>query len=368
MNPTLPHVAKIYFEDGQMEYKQLPSSQLNARIAKSLNSSLQPTAILVSGEENERKIVHTFQDALKRKDGWSPVYDRIFGISSFIPADQAEKAAILNRLAEKYPKNHFINPRQKEEFLKSVAETLKAGFVTAENLPEEIRRMFVSDADPDTHAVFIFPSIDRQNNFAKRRYTSQIMGLQRESGVTATPVDSVFIHTDILDLIEHEAPRGFFFVMAALLALLFVSLRNLKRTLLIFGNLLASLIILSGIMYLTGIKLNILNICVFPIILGTGIDCFIHFSHHFDESGSMSDTIQHDIPPILVSNLTSIIGFGGLIFTSGLGLQRIGWVASIGLLLTTIFCVWIFPRILAIPALASARFFSWRSAKRVEAS
>lgn len=118
------------------------------------------------------------------------------------------------------------------------------------------------------------------------------------------------------------------------------------------------MVLLSGILYLTGIRLNILNISVFPIILGTGIDCFIHFSHRFDEEGDLSKTIYYEVPAITISNLTSIVGFGGLLFTSSVGLRSIGWVSVLGLGIITSLCTLVFPRLLSFSLLQPANRFN----------
>ncbi len=354
---TLPAVSKIYFEEGQLDYRNLPANKLFRRISDSLKTNLQPTAVIVKGQENESKLAESFQAEIEKQPKEKLGFDRVLSVSSFIPKNQEEKSEILARMIPKYLKNRFVNEVQKEKFILSVRENLAAGFVTLENLPKEIRRIFISPKDPSVFSIFVFSCIDRQTNEGVRAYNASVNAVPRTAGIPAQPVDGSFINADLLDIIEREAPRGFLFILIFLFLILFLSLKSLKRSLLILVHLLGAMVILSGVLYLTGIRLNILNIAVFPIILGTGIDCFIHFSHHFDESGDLLETIRTDIPPILVSNLTSIIGFAGLIFTSGYGLQVLGWVAVLGLTLMSLFCVFIFPRVLSLRALAGIRLF-----------
>ena len=80
------------------------------------------------------------------------------------------------------------------------------------------------------------------------------------------------------------------------------------------------------------------------IILGAGIDSFIHFAQHYDEHKDMRRTLAEKIPVIFVSNITSIIGFAGLILTSLYGLQSLGWVVTLGLTIITLVCAFVFPR------------------------
>jgi len=162
------------------------------------------------------------------------------------------------------------------------------------------------------------------------------------------PVDPAFIQLDIVNLIKQEAKVGLGLLVLFLFGFLLLTIKPATRCLLIMVHLLGALVTLSGVLWLADIPLNIINIAMIPIILGTGIDCFLHFSLRFDESYAMEEAIVGQVPSILISNLTSIVGFGGLILTSASGLRSAGWVAVLGLLLVTFFCVFVFPRSLLL--------------------
>src|SRR4030095_12749398 len=127
-----------------------------------------------------------------------------------------------------------------------------------------------------------------------------------------------------------------------------VMVKPFHRALLIFAHLFTALILLSGVLYLAGIHLNVMNIVVFPIILGMAVDCFIQFSFRYHETQDVEETLQSDLPPALVSSMTSVIGFGGLLLVSNQGLRSVGWVAVLGLLVVTALLIFVFPRCLKI--------------------
>ena len=146
-----------------------------------------------------------------------------------------------------------------------------------------------------------------------------------------------------------------FFLIAIVLVVLFflttallIFIRPRIRSLLIFLNLMGGMILLSGILLICKIPFNMINIAALPIILGTGIDCFFHLSYRHRENGNIFATVRSEVPPILISNITSIIGFGGLLLTSNSGLRSVGWVAVIGLAIITLLCTLIFPRCLRL--------------------
>ena len=130
-----------------------------------------------------------------------------------------------------------------------------------------------------------------------------------------------------------------------LIMLLWVA-RPVARSLIIFSHLVVGLVLLGGLMWLLNIELNTINFVAFPIILGTGIDCFIHFGLRYDESGNMVEAINDKLPTIMVSNFTTIIGFGGLLFIPSAGLRSLGLTALLGLIIMTALCTLVYPRVL----------------------
>lgn len=352
---SLPTVSKIYFEDGQMDFQNLPSNKMYRRITDTVKSSLHPTVLLVKGADQERKTVEGFQRHLDESPEGSLAYEKVFGISTFIPKNQEEKRELIEKLGKKYKKARYVNKDQKRIFLDSVADVRNAESITQASLPNEVSRMFVSKNDEGVFAVYVFPALARLSSDEMNLYNNAIMQAKKDIGVEFLPIDGSFISMDIINMISGEAPRGLVLILLFFSAVLIITLRNFKRSLLILVNLLGGIVILSGILFLFGIKLNVLNIVVFPVILGTGIDCFIHFSHRYNETGELRDAIQKEVPAILVSNLTSIVGFGGLLFTSSVGLQSIGWVSVLGLIVVTFLCVFIFPRCLSILALGKLK-------------
>lgn len=348
---SLPSQSKIYFEDGQLDNKNLPSNQLYDRVSKTLKTSFYPSVFIAKGAESERRVYEEMTRQLKEESKESRVFANVIGISEFIPKNQTQKRDLLARLKKKYRMNRYINEGQKDKFIKSIDEVFKSKEITEEVLPEEVRRAFISPQNKDVYAIYVYPAIGLGSSENMKRYRQGIASSIKKARVDVIPVDGAFISIDIIEMITREAPRGLTVVLLFFSGVLFVTLRKPKRAFLILGNLLGGLLFISGVLYLTGIRLNILNIAVFPIILGTGIDCFIHFSHRYDENRDLDDAIRNEIPPILISNLTSIVGFGGLLLTSSLGLRSIGWVCVIGLVIITFFCTFIFPRCLLLPSL-----------------
>ena len=80
--------------------------------------------------------------------------------------------------------------------------------------------------------------------------------------------DGDFIVNDTVKLIQQEAPRGLALILLFLFGVLLFVIRPVSRAVIIMGHLAVGLVLLSGLLWLIGVPLNILNISAISIVLG----------------------------------------------------------------------------------------------------
>lgn len=345
---TLPSETVITFNSGQMDNKALPGNKLYERVSNAIESSLDPTILLVRGRTEEKAVTKELRAWIDRDTSEKPVFKNVASISSFVPDDQPDKKEIVARLRSKFDKLHIPESNDRTKFLNSLGDTMRASPVKLEGLPESIKRLFVSAVDPDVFAVYLFPGIDRGDAGEIKRYRDAIAQFAQQSGLHFKAVDGNFVTDDTVALIKKEAPQGLALLLVFLAAVLLVMIRPPSRAATIFLHLLVGLVLFSGVLWLAHVPLNILNISAISIVLGTGIDSFIHFSYRYDESFHVVQTVKSKVPSILVSNLTTVVGFAGLLLTSSGGLRSIGWVAVFGLIVITLLSTLTFPQWLVL--------------------
>lgn len=365
---TVPSQGVIHFEDGRMDSLGLPSEKLFHKVAHLYGGTLQPTMLLVQGMEENKKVVKAFEEVLaentenktQNKNSKNTAkenlpFKQVLGLSSFLPEHQKAKRQIISRLAEKFSLSNFPVKKKREEMIESFRDSVQASRVTLSELPQEVKRMFISPFQKGVTATFLFPQWDELDWNWMKRYSDTVLGIREQQGLKFQAVDNPFVAAEFVRMIQHEAPKMVGFTALFILATLLWTTRPFSRALLIFAHLGWGILLLSGVMYLFHIELNTLNIAAFPIILGTGIDCFIHFGLRFDETRDMDRTIREKLPTILISNLTTVIGFAGLLFIPSAGLRSLGWTALIGLILMTTLCAVVFPRVLTMKTLADSK-------------
>lgn len=87
---------------------------------------------------------------------------------------------------------------------------------------------------------------------------------------------------------------------------------------------------LFGLMGLLNIPLNPANMIVLPLILGIGIDDGVHVMHDFRRQRGPYRMSASTASAVLITSLTTMIGFGSLMIASHRGLQSLGRVLTIG--------------------------------------
>ncbi len=349
---ALPSGSRIHFEQDMMVNKKLPVNELYKKMEKVKGSPLSPTGLLVSGKEEMEKAVQVLDRLVREDSSHQLVFDNVIGVSAFVPNHVSEKQPILAETAREVRGLRWLPQKEKEDLASSLEDSAHAEPVSLETLPQEVKRVFVSPYQKGIFAIFLFPAFDRLTSESLHRYHDGIRHLIEATGFHFTASDVTFVYDDIVRLIEREAPRGMILICLFLAGVSYVLSRSVVRTLITMGNLLAGLVLLSGCLWLAGIPLNVMNIAAIPVILGTGIDSFIHFAQRYDESGEMRVALKEKIPAIIFSNLTTIIGFAGFLLVSNPGIRSVGWVAVLGLILVTLLSTLVFPRCLILEGAA----------------
>lgn len=82
---------------------------------------------------------------------------------------------------------------------------------------------------------------------------------------------------------------------------------------------------------LAGIQINMLNILAFPLILGIGVDYGMHVLFATRESGKLRENLATVLKPVVISGLTTMTGFGALLFARNTALNGLGMICAIGI-------------------------------------
>jgi hypothetical protein len=106
-------------------------------------------------------------------------------------------------------------------------------------------------------------------------------------------------------------------------------------------------------MGLLDIPLNPANMIVLPLILGIGLDDGVHVIHEYRSQKGPYRLSRWTATAVVLTSLTTMVGFGSLMMAEHRGLQSLGRVLTLG-----IFCC-LFTSLVPLPA-----FLTWISRNR----
>ncbi len=81
---------------------------------------------------------------------------------------------------------------------------------------------------------------------------------------------------------------------------------------------------------LASIPINLLNAMAFPLILGVGVDYGLHLLLALREEGDRHENLATVLKPVVICGLTTITGFGSLVFARNPALSGLGLVCAVG--------------------------------------
>jgi hypothetical protein len=126
------------------------------------------------------------------------------------------------------------------------------------------------------------------------------------------------------------------YLLAAAYALVAVSIAvlldfgNLRDALLSLAPMVLGVVQMFGLMGWFDIPLNAANMVVLPLLLGIGLDTGVHVVHDFRCQGASYRIHRSTAVAVLITALTTIVGFGSLMLASHRGLESLGRVMTIG--------------------------------------
>ena len=199
----------------------------------------------------------------------------------------------------------------------------------AEDLPATLRNRFVGKSGK--LLLQVYPKEDvwhRNHQEAFVRELRQALDPQDTNKpiITGTPVQ-LYEYTTLLKESYQEAA---WYALGAIVILVFIHFRSLTCVVLALLPVAVGTIWMVGLMGWLGILFNPANIMTLPLVIGIGVTSGIHILNRFAEEQSPSILAKSTGKAVIVSGLTTVVGFGSLMLAKHQGILSLGYVMSIG--------------------------------------
>jgi hopanoid biosynthesis associated RND transporter like protein HpnN len=214
--------------------------------------------------------------------------------------------------------------------------------VGLDDLPDEIRRKFVSDRG--TFLLQIHPAVDIWDRAGARRFVEELRSVDPE--VTGTPV----ITYEVINLMERAARQGTIYAVALVVLMTALTLRRWRETLLAVLPLGIGLVWTLGLMSFFGLRLNLGNVFGLPLLLGAAAEFGSNVVLRFMEGQAHGGPLvaRSTAMAVLVNGLTTIVGFGSLMVARHRGIFGLGLLLTLGMVTSLIAALVVLPVLLRL--------------------
>lgn len=319
--------------------------QLKAKINKLFQTSLSPAIVMVNSPEESEQTVRAINNYIK---SGSKTITSVNSLSSLVPANQPDRIEIINRIAE-LTKNKlfsFLEGKEKELFT-LFCQYLDVKPLVLDSLPLFLTSNFRSHIDPKKEFVLIYPSIEQSHGKEVQIFEKELNEIKVNGKPLKVSSESLIL-ADIVHLMSRDGAIAMLITIFSILLLIKLQFKRLNTTILVFLPIALGTISLLGVMGMLGIKFNFINLIALPIILGVGIDNSVHFYHRYKEDHSLWFAFYHTGIAMFLNTLTTVVGFGSLLFAQHRGLKTLGMVAVLGLTINLLTTFVILPILLKI--------------------
>jgi uncharacterized protein len=262
-------------------------------------------------------------------------------IDKFLEGSKAIDQEIAEKKLEEFSEELFVDYRGLITNLKKNAEPK---IVKISEIPNSLRDRYISKQGK--YLITIFPSVDIWDLDERNRYLKDLRSV--DANVTGSAVH-MFNSTQLM---TEGYINGGIYAMTAIIIYVFIVFRNPRTVFFILLPVIAGSIWTVGIMELTGLKLNMANLVILPLILGIGVVNGIHITHRYREEEDKSSVVLGKSTglAVILSSLTTMIGFGSMMVADHYGVFSLGLVLTLGVFCCLVASITFLPALLKLSA------------------
>jgi len=204
------------------------------------------------------------------------------------------------------------------------------------DLPKYISSHWVSAAG--LYRVLITPEKDQNNPENLKAFVTQVQTI--DDTISGLPI----INQAGGDAVVKAFIQAFSGAFIAIVMLLLLMYRSIRKTLLVIMPLLLAALLTGATNVLLDNPFNFANIIALPLLLGMGIDSSILIMHRHHSTGKDENLLQSSTSRgIIFGSLTTLCSFSSLAFTAHQGMASMGLLLAIGLSFTVMCSLIVLP-------------------------
>ena len=332
----LPEV-KFQYDFGALEpefteYKE--KAKYVGRTDTDDGSRSNPAYIVADEREDVPDIVRALRTKM-RTDTTSPTILAVESLQERFPLADSAQQRKLDRIAEirqTVTENRFLKDDTSDAMQKLRRGAQTRTPISLDQVPTFLREQYTTKDGDLGKFVIVYPAVGVSDGRKSIAFAKDVGTVRTDDGDVFHAGSTQIVAADMLMILQREAPwmiGGVFLVVALLMLLHF---RDVRWALMALIPLVVGILWMLLVMEVFGMMVNFYNMIVLPAILGIGNDDGVHMVHRYREEGkgSIGTVLRSTGEHVFIGNLTTAVGFGGLVLSFHPGLNSIGTLAVAG--------------------------------------
>jgi predicted RND superfamily exporter protein len=349
----------------------IPSVDIQDEIASRFHFASDPVAVYTPDLESTEQLYRFLKTQVDQKNPNFQTIDTVLSIYSFLPdpKQQAENAKILGAWKTelekldpkviraiqnaKMPKEYEKYQKEYEDYQKLLSmKMLEVAPFTLQDLPAFYQKSFkhLPESKPENHGylTLLYSAVDLWDGKNMLKFAEQTKEIKIDDGRIYEAAGMPVLFSKLTQTILWDGKFTVFLTSILLLIILWIDLKRLKFVLIALIPLLLGVCAMLGLMVLFSVHLNLMNMVVFPILVGYGVSHGVYFIHRYREGISPLNALKSVGKAVACSTLTTLAGWSALLFAAHKGLQSMGAIACLGMLSTLFVSFALMPSLLTL--------------------
>lgn len=338
------------FEEKVKARRELPEAYQSGSL---WTERTKPSAIAVFSSLEEVNQVESFYE--KNSEAYPDIV-LVSSLATFFPPDQEARIAKLQEISDEIDADlvkRWKDPEIREALLEIQEKAYDYQPFSLDAVPTELKQAFVPVDGSEGTLLQLYDKGGRADGRKAMKFSDAVVKFFEDQQMAPLYSGDEIIFGDIVRRVIQEGPwliLGMFILVFFICYLDFRTWRAAFTTLL---PILYGFVMTGAVIVLSGVKLNFYNMAALASLGAMVVDNSIHLFHRFldyrdqnngelkFEAGRMAT--YSVVPTVITCTLTSICGYGGMLFANHSGIASLGFVAVTGLLCCLVSTVIFFP-------------------------
>lgn len=298
----------------------------------SIFGTFTPTVLLADRADQPAAIAEVLRARDRARPGLVGDIVTLDSLLPGAPAAQREKLAILDEI------RGLVQDRLIDEDEAARLERWRPppdlAVITTAALPEMVLRPF-RDVDGELAPLVLVyrgPNISFWNGRELIRLAELVRSVELDDGTTIYAGGNVVVFAEMIEVIVAEGPTATLVSLLGVALLVFALARGLRGALIVLAALFTGVLWMAGAAALASERVNFMNFIALPLTFGIGVDYAVnvYLRHRRVDAGSIDETLRATGSAVALCSLSTVIGYGSLMFADSQGLRSFGALAILG--------------------------------------